>query len=141
MIADPVAAARCTSARRMLALPGRPRVGQHRGSRRPVVAPVVAAQDGKLPAAAGYLSGARDDLLAFSCVPREIWRQGLVAQPRGYVNRGLRRPVFLVGIFPAATPSSAPSASSWPNRMTDGPNHVAAWEPEILAACHQPGPQ
>jgi putative transposase len=36
---------------------------------------VVEALDSKLPAAAADLAAARDDLLAFTAVPREIWRQ------------------------------------------------------------------
>src|SRR5215467_3328076 len=43
---------------------------------------VVEALDGKLPAAAGHLAAARDDLLAFTAVPREIWRQLWSCIPR-----------------------------------------------------------
>jgi len=54
---------------------------------------VVEALDGKLPAAAAHLADARDDLLAFTAVPREIWRQiwssnpQVIWSPRGAVRR------------------------------------------------------
>ena len=38
-------------------------------------AQVVAALEAKLPQAAAHLDQARDDILAFTAFPREIWRQ------------------------------------------------------------------
>jgi len=38
-------------------------------------AQVVAALEAKFPAAAAHLDDARDDILAFTTFPREIWRQ------------------------------------------------------------------
>ena len=51
-------------------------------------AQVVAALEAKFPAAAAHLDDAREDILAFTAFPREVWRQIWSQQPAGAAEQG-----------------------------------------------------